>query len=214
VSVRPLLLKACHSLNNLRDLVLIGIFKPKAVDSNKGKDNSSARPTITAITTKGGKRKLTQSQLGREIAFDLSLVRCSLFMDAVSDLLVIVSPAPMFHETSIGRHIMGRTRAASLKSSQTLFVLATGFASLGTGGAPAMHSLALCLLQSRKTMHPVMRVGDQEATEGEMSAEPEASTASQSGNVGGLFGAFAFLQSIGSMILGVRIYHCFDVATC
>lgn len=185
--------------------MVIGLFKPKA---DKEKDNSSARPAITAAITKGGKRKPTRSQLGREIAFDLSLVRYSLLMDVLSDLLVIISPAPMLHVTSIGKHIMSDSRGAvSLKSSQTLFVLATGFASLGTGGAPAMHSLALCLLQARETVSPVTRNGDQETTEGEMLAEPEASTAAQKGSVGGMFGAFAFLQSIGSMILGVRICH-------
>lgn len=195
------------------NLVLIGILKPKAVDSDKGKDKSNVTPVIAAATPDGGKRKPTRSQLGREIAFDLSLVRCSLLMDVVSDLLVVVSPAPILHETSIGKQILNQAShanrgAVSLKSSQTLFVLATGFASFGTGAAPAIHSLALCILQARETvLQPTMRDGDEETTDVEMSAEPEASTAAQGGNVGGVFGAFAFLQAIGSMILGVRIYQ-------
>jgi hypothetical protein len=45
-----------------------------------------------------------------------------------------------------------------------------------------------------------------DAGEAEASEASESTPAAQSQNVGALFGAFAFLQSIGSMILGVGYF--------
>lgn len=137
-------------------------------------------------------------------------------MDIVANLLIIASPAPTFHHTSIGMQmieVMGRKdrqtqQGTSFAQSQALFVLASGMASLGTGASPAIHSLTLCILQAREMCHSNEGSGDQEMAGGEISAETERTMAKGgNGSVGGLFGAFAFLQSIGSMILGVRIWH-------
>jgi hypothetical protein len=167
---------------------LIGVFKPKPVEnsSNKGKSKAGKGKSVSkaAMPADGRKPKPTRSQLGREIWFDLTLTRYSILMDIISNLLITATPAPWFHHTNSGGVGVGQ--------SQTLFVLASGMACFGTGAGPAVHSLTLCILQAR-----------------EMGDEHEEAQAAGEGtrNVGALFGAFAFLQSIASMILGVRMFQ-------
>lgn len=72
----------------------------------------------------------------------------------------------------------------SKEPSQALFVLATSLASLGSGAVPAIHSLALCILQARAL------------DAGETDGGAEA---------GSLFGALAVLQAVGQMILAVSL---------
>lgn len=190
-------------------LDLIGVLKPKAIDSTsssqkgkgKGKASAGTVPASSSIggAQEGAKPKPTYKQLRGEIAFDLMFARCSFLMDMVSNLLIVVSPAPTFRHTLIGERNPAGT---SVGRSQALFVLASGMASFGNGTVPAVQSLTLCILQAREMSNSVEgRVGGETAEEGESSAETGKGG---SGNVGGLFGAFAFLQAIGSMILGVR----------
>lgn len=188
-------------------LDLIGVLKPKAIDSTqkgkgKGKATGATVPASSSIAgaQDGAKPKPTYKQLRGEIAFDLMFARCSFLMDMVSNLLIVISPAPTFRHTLIGERNPAGT---SVGRSQALFVLASGMASFGNGTVPAVQSLTLCILQAREMSNSVEgRVGGGEtAEEGESSAETGKGG---SGNVGGLFGAFAFLQAIGSMILGVR----------
>ncbi|KXN84734.1 hypothetical protein AN958_12161 [Leucoagaricus sp. SymC.cos] len=150
---------------------LIGVFKPKLVEGT---------------SSNGSKPKPTRAQLGREISFDLTLTRCSFLMDIISNLLIIVSPVPAFRHTSVG----GKHGGIGMGRSQAMFVIASGMASFGTGAAPAIHSLTLCILQAR-----------------EMCSDADGQISSaEMRNVGGVFGAFAFLQSIGSMILGPMMF--------
>lgn len=205
-------------------LDLIGVFKPKVVDGDSDKSKGNGVPASTTPTTAPAlptedeaKAKPTRRQLGREIAFDLTLTRCSFLMDIISNLLIIASPAPAFRHSSIGAkmvEVMGRKErkthgGASFGQSQAMFVLASGMSSFGTGAAPAIHSLTLCILQAREMCrHSIEGDGHARESAGARATgagEPSAETASgRNGSVGGLFGAFAFLQSIGSMILGVR----------
>ncbi|KAF5359873.1 hypothetical protein D9756_003450 [Leucocoprinus leucothites] len=179
---------------------VIGLFKPKPGDTTSSKSKgrlikgkNKGKSTSMAIPSDGSKPKPTRSQLGREISFDLTLTRCSFLMDVVANLLIIASPAPTFRHTSVGRKSSG----VGLEHSQALFVLASGMASFGTGAAPAIHSLTLCILQAREMSE------DAESAEGQGS---QSSAPAETRNVGGLFGAFAFLQSIGSMILGPMMF--------
>lgn len=71
-----------------------------------------------------------------------------------------------------------------------MFVVATSFSSVGSGMEPAVHSLALCMLQVRELESNV----DGEDTNGVETRE---------GGAGGLFGAFAVLHTIAEMILAV-----------
>ncbi len=196
---------------------LIGVFKPKAVDSTSSsqKGKGKAAPigggpsSSTSEEEDGGvqvisKHKPTRKQLGQEIAFDLLLARCSFLMDIISNVLIVASPAPTFRHTSIGgSNNIGVEGGEKKKTmlfgrSQGLFVVASGMASFGGGAGPAIHSLTLCILQARELSNSVEGGG------GEALAA-ETGGKGVSGNLGGLFGAFAFLQSIGSMILGVRV---------
>ncbi|KAF9449523.1 MFS general substrate transporter [Macrolepiota fuliginosa MF-IS2] len=198
---------------------IIGIFKPKVVDNvsdgTKGKDNGSLSVPVSAVPptpapvppaedNANGKPKPTRKQLGREIAFDLTLTRCSFLMDVISNLLIMASPAPAFRHSSIEGLVTGRqkrgfeTQGTSFARSQALFVLASGMSSFGTGAAPAIHSLTLCILQAREMVHR------QDENGSDVSAETIQGQGS--GSVGGLFAAFAFLQSIGSMILGPMMF--------
>ena len=69
-------------------------------------------------------------------------------------------------------------------------MVASTLSGMGSGVVPAVHSLALCLLQVRDLDSNIDRVdANRVETRGE--------------GAGGLFGAFAVLDTIGQMILGV-----------
>ncbi|KAI0353780.1 MFS general substrate transporter [Trametes cingulata] len=98
---------------------LIAMFKPRpkvpqVSASSDGQPKKTAKPTPAA--------------LAREMRFDLSLIRGSLFIDLLSHALVTLSPA---------------------NASPTLFVGATALSSFGAGLVPATNSLALCIMQAR-----------------------------------------------------------------
>ena len=69
-------------------------------------------------------------------------------------------------------------------------MVASTLSGMGSGVVPAVHSLALCLLQVRDLDS---NVDGADANRVENKGE----------GVGGLFGAFAVLDTIGQMILGV-----------
>lgn len=69
---------------------------------------------------------------------------------------------------------------------QTFFVLVSALTCFGSGSVPAMQSLVLCVVQAR--------------------ALREGSGLKSELDVGQLFGALAVLQSVGQMILGVRLF--------
>lgn len=83
--------------------------------------------------------------------------------------------------------------------SQALFVAASSLTSFGSGAVPAVHSLALCMLQVRTLDTAACSVDGEGANLVESKEE----------GTGALFGAFAVLQSVGQMILGVSFFFFF-----
>lgn len=141
----------------------------------------------------GKKPKPTRAQLGQEITFDLLLTRFSLMIDILSQTLVVLFPAPTLTEDHMSFMQEGQGQMSFAKS-QALFVAASSLTGLGSGAIPAVHSLALCLLQVR-TLDAAACSIDGEDTN---SVEEEGA--------GALFGAFAVLQAIGQTILGVSVF--------
>jgi hypothetical protein len=155
---------------------IIAALKPKIAHTN------ASPSTLTTATTKGKKPKPTKAHLAQEIKFDLFLTRCSFMIDLLSDAFVALSPMPSYkiHGLDAG------TSSHSKEPSQALFVLATSLSSLGSGGMPAIQSLALCILQVR-----ALDAGEADGGKEE--------------GIGSLFGALAVLQAVGQMILGVSV---------
>ncbi|OSC98523.1 MFS general substrate transporter [Trametes coccinea BRFM310] len=98
---------------------LITTFKPKP-------SSIQTAASMTAQSKKSSKKSF--SALAKEMRFDLSLIRGSLFIDFLSHSIVALSPA---------------------HASQALFVGATSLSSFGAGLVPATNSLALCIMQAR-----------------------------------------------------------------
>ena len=144
---------------------------------------------------KGKKPKPTKAQLGREIGFDLVLTRFSLMIDIISQTLVILFPAPAFTDNYISLMQTGQGEMSFAKS-QALFVTASSLTGLGSGVVPAIHSLALCMLQVR-TLNAAASSDSEDANLVESKEE----------GTGALFGAFAVLQAVGQMILGVSFFY-------
>ena len=81
-------------------------------------------------------------------------------------------------------------------TSRALFVTATSLASFGGGVVPAIYSLALCMMQVRAL----------EAAACSADGEDANLVKSKEEGTGTLFGAFAMLQAVGQMILGVSFF--------
>ncbi|PCH42581.1 MFS general substrate transporter [Wolfiporia cocos MD-104 SS10] len=127
--------------------VIIFAFKPKPPPS-------SGAPATAAIP--GKKPPQTPAQIAAEMSFDFTILRTSLLVDLLSHTLVSLSSP----DTSAG-----------------MFTAFTALSSFGAGVDPALHSLALCIMQ----------------TNGE-------------DNRGKLFGLFAMLRTVGQMILGPLLF--------
>lgn len=141
---------------------------------------------------KGKKPKPTRAQLGQEIGFDLLLTRFSLMIDILSQTLVILCPAPALTEDHISSMQKSQGQMSFAKS-QAMFVVASSLSGLGSGTVPAVHSLALCMLQVRALDAAACSI------DGEDNLVEE-------GGTGALFGAFAVLQAVGQTILGVSVF--------
>lgn len=162
--------------------VVIARFKPK-----------SNLPKPLAIPgVKAAKPKPTKEHLAREIKFDLRLSRISLCIDIVANTAIVLAPAP----SNMVHSLFMDSKDPQFRSSQALFVVASWTASWGAGLVPAIHSLALSIIQARALL---------EASSGEGTARVV------DGGTGRLFGALAVLQAIGQMILGVS-FPCFLVS--
>ncbi|KAF8968180.1 hypothetical protein BDZ97DRAFT_1916391 [Flammula alnicola] len=201
---------------------LIGFFKPKPLPANasttananttdaKGKlvKPAGAEPQAQSeqakTLVKGKKPKPTRAQLGHEIGFDLILTRCSLLVDVVSHTLVAVLPAP-----ALKAHMQSTLAAlstsqpggdVSFNRSQAMFVLASSLNGMGSGAVPAIHSLALCMLQVRAlNARSAVGVDGQGPGQADEEAKEEEGT-------GALFGALAVLQAVGQMIVGPMLF--------
>lgn len=185
----------CHrGLTLLISTALIKYFKPKPLahttqeveDHASTKNGKKASAQAGLLVRKGKKPRPTRAQLGQEIKFDLRLARCSLMVDMISHSLVTILPSPS----------LGLNRVQSLdqssddfKKSQAMFVAASSLSGLGSGALPAIHSVALCMMQVRA-------LDAKAAGGGEVDSKDEEGT-------GALFGALAVLQAVGQMILGV-----------
>ncbi|KAF9565265.1 MFS general substrate transporter [Agrocybe pediades] len=174
---------------------LIAFFKPKPASQAEKtvgkKATNNPITTSTAVATTGKKPNPTRAQLGQEIKFDLALSRCSLCMDILSHSLVAIFPSPA-HASGIAAVGL---REVSYGKSEAMFVFASSLNGMGSGAVPAIHSLALCVMQVRAL--------------GASSGEPgEESTAMKNADegTGQLFGALAVLQAVGQMILGPMLF--------
>jgi len=85
--------------------------------------------------------------------------------------------------------------------SQALFVVASSLSSFGSGTVPAIHSLALCMLQVRRLDNNAAAVANAE----DANLVVVESNRKEEGT-GALFGAFGVLQAVGQMILGPMIF--------
>ena len=199
---------------------LISFFKPKplppSAQRGNGKlpvlsknDNTSKSTHSNMVQQpqpkqqplqKGKKPKPTRAQLGREIGFDLVLTRFSLMIDIISQTLVILFPTPAFTDDYISLLKTDQGRMGFAKS-QALFVAASSLSGLGSGAVPAMHSLALCILQVRTLNAATYGVDGEDANLLESKEE----------GTGALFGAFAVLQAVGQMILGVGFFYAIEL---
>ncbi|EAU85612.2 hypothetical protein CC1G_06325 [Coprinopsis cinerea okayama7 len=149
----------------------------------------------------------TRLQLGKDIRFDLRLTRCSLLIDIIGNMLVAIAPSPtmsanaLFSSTS-HKHRGHPSWSMTRDQSQALFILASGCNSFASGMVPAVHSLALCIVQAR-TLEPDFGI-ESHSSEGQRgeSAAPTAAPV----DTGTLFGAFAVLQAVGQMILGPMLF--------
>jgi hypothetical protein len=197
-------------------VALISFIKPKplppSAQKGKGKppvlsisseNGNNSKPTHSSMVQqpqpeqqKGKKPKPTRAQLGQEIGFDLVLTQFSLMIDIVSQTLVILFPAPAFTDDHISL-MQTDQQQMSFAKSQALFVAASSLTSFGSGTVPAVHSLALCMLQVRALDDAACSV------DGELVKSEEEGT-------GALFGAFAVLQAVGQMILGVSCLSILD----
>ncbi|KAJ6463249.1 major facilitator superfamily-domain-containing protein [Mycena vitilis] len=159
--------------------LVISRFKPK-----------SQLPKTPGAT----KPKPTKVHLAREIKFDLRLTRISLCIDIVANTAIVLAPAPKLHSQEFGASATGSTDA-QFRSSQALFVVSSWIASWGAGLVPAVHSLALCIVQARAFLEA-----------GSGSGEDANAPVVVDAGTGKLFGALAVLQAIGQMILGPLLF--------
>jgi hypothetical protein len=210
---------------------LISFIKPKplppSVQNGKGKlppvlslssknGNNASKSTVQQPQLeqqqqqplqKGEKKpKPTRAQLGQEIGFDLILTRFSLMIDIISQTLVILFPAPAFTDDQLS--LMQQTQTSqgqmSFAKSQALFVVASSLTGFGSGTVPAVHSLALSMLQVRALDTAATAVAD-----GEDANLVVVESSKEEEGAGGLFGALAVLQAVGQMILGVSFFFRF-----
>ncbi|KAG7451200.1 uncharacterized protein BT62DRAFT_406404 [Guyanagaster necrorhizus] len=149
----------------------ISVLKPKVKTPAKSSNGKATKP------------KSTKAHLAREIRFDLLLTRISFVIDILSNVLVVLSPAPIYKV-----HTSSSPSSPASRHSEALFVMASSLTSMGCGAVPAVQSLALCITQARTII--------------ETGAGPE-DQAKGSAGTGRLFGALAVLQATGQMILGV-----------
>ncbi|KAJ7265904.1 major facilitator superfamily domain-containing protein [Mycena haematopus] len=169
-----------------RALFLLIVF-PFVIARFKPKSNLP-KPQSAVPGVKAAKPKPTKAHLAREIKFDLRLTRISLCIDIVANTAIVLAPAPPLQE-----HALAVTSTDSqFLTSQALFVVSSSIASWGAGLIPAVHSLALCILQARALLAD--------------SVEDAAPTAFIDSNTGKLFGALAVLQALGQMILGPLLF--------
>lgn len=187
-----------HSYEVL-NLAVVTHFKPKPKLSIKGKSKatstSSGTPCATPILEIGKKPKPTLAQLRLEIAFDTLLAKCAASIDILSNFLVCLVPAPSYqiHSASLAQqHPLESHLTAG--QSEAMFVASSSLTSFGSGALPALHSLALCILQVRS-------LNAAAATNNRDSRDSLGHDAVEAGT---LFGALAVLQAVGASILGVR----------
>ncbi|KAF7330890.1 MFS general substrate transporter [Mycena venus] len=169
-----------------RALFLLFVL-PLVISKFKPKLNLPKIPSVPGV--KAAKPKPTKAHLAREIRFDLRLARISLCIDIIANTAIMLMPAPSVQEHA---QLAINSTDSQFQRSQALFVLSSWIATWGAGLIPAIHSLALCIIQARALL---------EAGSGEDVAPVvlDAST-------GKLFGALAVLQAIGQMILGPALF--------
>ncbi|KAJ7711253.1 major facilitator superfamily domain-containing protein [Mycena metata] len=176
-----------------RALFLLFVF-PLVISKFKPKPDVAPTQSLAVPGVKPGKPKPTKAHLAREIKFDLRLTRISLCIDILANASIILAPAPAYKMHHLA--LAGSKTDAQFRSSQALFVVASWIASWGAGLIPAIHSLALCIVQAR-AMLEASATSSQHG--GAVPVVVDAPT-------GTLFGALAVLQATGQMILGPLLF--------
>lgn len=200
---------------------LIATFKskPKPESSRKGKGRAQqdygTRDVEASPDPQDAKPAPSRMQLGKAIRFDLRLTRFSLLVDILGNLLVTVAPAPavsapgMFSSSGTQphhhHHLENVAWEVTSGQSQMLFVFASALNSFASGMVPAVHSLALCIVQARalEADFGSLPHDDESYNESEPSVPPSALATVDTGT---LFGAFAILQAVGQMIIGPMLF--------
>ncbi|KAJ7047886.1 major facilitator superfamily domain-containing protein [Mycena alexandri] len=179
-----------------RALFLLFVF-PLVISKFKPKPDVPPTQSLPVPGIKPGKPKPTKAHLAREIKFDLRLTRISLCIDILANASIILAPAPAYkmHHLAMAATAGSKTDS-QFRSSQALFVVASWIASWGAGLIPAIHSLALCIVQARAMLEASA------TSQGDGAAAPVIVDA----GTGKLFGALAVLQATGQMILGPLLF--------
>ncbi|KAJ7929072.1 major facilitator superfamily domain-containing protein [Mycena leptocephala] len=183
-----------------RALFLLFVF-PWVISRFKPKSHLPKPPTVPGV--KAAKPKPTKAHLAREIKFDLRLARISLCIDIVANTAIVLAPAPAYkmhtqHRLTLAPSSSTDGQTQQFRSSEALFVVSSWIASWGAGLIPAIHSLALCIVQARELLEAGSAGG-----ENEDNAAVDAHAGPGSGK---LFGALAVLQATGQMILGPLLF--------
>ncbi|KAF6759965.1 hypothetical protein DFP72DRAFT_1063696 [Ephemerocybe angulata] len=199
---------------------LVGWLKGRAAEREREREaNVADRRSLWDADKKGSSDGWSRIRR-KSIQFDLRLARLSLFIDLLSNILITVTPSPSFHASSLRYYMDSRARRC--------FVAASSLSALGGRLVPAVHSLALCIVQVR-ALEPEYGVSGYGARDSSfdtaivgygsvVSSTRASSVASSSGengsaaqasplvDSGSLFGAFAVLQALGQMILGPMLF--------
>jgi len=174
---------------------VVAHFKPKPKLSIKGKSKATSSSSGTPPVLENGKKpKPTLSQLRLEIAFDTLLAKCSASIDILANFLICLVPVPTYQVHSLTQHPLDSHFTSG--QSEAMFVASSSLVSFGSGALPALHSLALCILQVRS-----LNAADVSNRRGS-----QDSVAHNAVEAGTLFGALAVLQAVGASILGPMIF--------
>ncbi|TFK20295.1 hypothetical protein FA15DRAFT_673617 [Coprinopsis marcescibilis] len=170
------------------------------------------------VPAQGKKPAPTRLELGKAIRFDLRLSRFSLLIDIIGNLVVAIAPAPTLSaHTPLSDSLSGKGRAhkpqwaMSSSESQRMFIFASTLNSFASGMVPAVHSLALCIVQARTLAPNYGLPGEDHHDEDDYQEHQERDEESVGPSAapvdtGTLFGAFAVLQAVGQMILGPMLF--------
>ncbi|KAH8814579.1 hypothetical protein DL96DRAFT_1534941 [Flagelloscypha sp. PMI_526] len=162
--------------------LIVRTFKPKFMEDKpvqQVSDNALEPSSDPHSEQPVSQKCISARTLARETRFDLLLAKCGLFLDALSNLLICLTPLPpTFHH--------GNGLASD--ASGTLFFVSSAVATLGSGSQPVIPSLALSLVKAREVVGFDCPLNKDGLTKGQV------------------LGAVAVLQAAGQMIVGPALF--------